>query len=92
MEDSDYRGINVKSVIARTFQKVMYHAHVKVVLDCCDSVNQLASYLLNLSSYSSILTSLEGIIASFSQGNSEFSIINTSVTGRSLRKEPTKEA
>ena len=28
-EDSDYRGINVTSKIVRTFEKVVYHTHVK---------------------------------------------------------------
>ena len=40
----------------------------------------------------SILTSLIGSIASWLLGNSEFSIIITSVTGRSLTREPPKEA
>ena len=33
-ENSDrYRGVNVTSVIARTFKKVLYHTHVKVVIE-----------------------------------------------------------
>ena len=32
-ENSDYGGINVTSVIARTFEKVVYHTHVKVVIE-----------------------------------------------------------
>ena len=40
----------------------------------------------------SILTSLIGTIASWLLSNSEFSIIITSVTGRSLTREPPKEA
>ena len=32
-EDSDYWGIKVTSVIARTFEKVVYHTHVKAVVE-----------------------------------------------------------
>ena len=32
-ENSDYRGINVTSVIARTFEKFVYHTHVKAVIE-----------------------------------------------------------
>ena len=38
------------------------------------------------------LASLIGTVASCLLGNSEFSIIITSVTGRSLTREPPKEA
>ena len=33
-ENSDrYRGVNVTSVIARTFEKVVYHTHDKAVIE-----------------------------------------------------------
>ena len=139
-EDSDYRGINVTSVIARTFEKVVYHTHVKAIVeknlspsqfsyrqqggnytnalisiqhhvyrhldnrDCnavrlftidfskaFDSVNH-SKLSAKLKQLPSILTSLIGTIASWLLSNSEFSIVITSVTGRSLTREPPKEA
>ena len=41
-ENSDYGGINVTSVIARTFEKVVYHTHVKVVIEKNLSPTQFA--------------------------------------------------
>ena len=42
-ENSDrYRSINVTSVIARTFKKVVYHTHVKVVIEKNLSPTQFA--------------------------------------------------
>ena len=42
-ENSDrYRGINVTSVIARTSKKVLYHTHVKVVIEKNLSPTQFA--------------------------------------------------
>ena len=41
-ENSDYRGINVTSVIARTFEKVVYHTHVKAVVENSLSPSQFA--------------------------------------------------
>ena len=41
-EDSDYRGINVTSVIARTFEIVVYHTHVKAVVEKNLSPTQFA--------------------------------------------------
>ena len=42
-ENSDrYRSINVTSVIARTFEKVVYHTHVKVVIEKNLSPTQFA--------------------------------------------------
>ena len=41
-EKSDYRGINVTSVIARSFEKVVYHTHVKVVVEKSLSPTQFA--------------------------------------------------
>ena len=41
-EDSDYRSINVTSVIARTFKKVVYHTHVKAVVEKNLSPTQFA--------------------------------------------------
>ena len=138
-ENSDYRGINVTSVIARTFEKVVYHTHVQVVIeknlsptqfayrqegnctnalssiqhhvyrhldnsDCkalrlftmdfskaFDSVNH-SKLSAKLKQLPSILTSLIGTIASWLLGNSDFSIIITSVSGRSLTREPPKAA
>ena len=56
-----------------------------------DSVNH-SKLSAKLKQLPSILTSLIGTIASWLLGNSEFSIIITSVTGRSLTREPPKEA
>ena len=129
---------HVTSVIARTFEKVVYHTHVQVVIeknlsptqfayrqegnctnalssiqhhvyrhldnsDCkalrlftmdfskaFDSVNH-SKLSAKLKQLSSILTSLIGTIASWLLGNSKFSIIITSATGRSLTMEPPKE-
>ena len=55
-----------------------------------DSVNH-SKLSAKLKQLSSILTSLTGTIASWLLGNSEFSIIITSVTGRSLTREAPKE-
>ena len=41
-EDSDYRGINVTSVIARTVEKVVYHTHVKAIVEKNLSPSQFA--------------------------------------------------
>ena len=41
-EDSDHRGINVTSVIARTFEKVVYHTHVKAIVEKNLSPSQFA--------------------------------------------------
>ena len=41
-ENSDYRGINVTSVIARTFEKVVYHTHVKAIVENSFSPTQFA--------------------------------------------------
>ena len=41
-ENSYYRGINVTSVIARTFEKVVYHTHVQVVIEKNLSPTQFA--------------------------------------------------
>ena len=41
-ENADYRGINVTSVIARTFEKVVYHTHVQVVIEKNLSPTQFA--------------------------------------------------
>ena len=139
-EDFDYRCISVTSVIARAFEKVVYHSHVKAIVeknlsstqfayrqqggnctnaslsiqnhiyrhldnsDCnavrlftmdfrkaFDSVNH-SKLSAKLKQLPSILTSLIGTIASWLLGNSEFSIIITSVTGRSLTREPPQEA
>ena len=56
-----------------------------------DSVNH-SKLSAKLKQLPSILTSLIGTIASWLLSNSEFSIIITSVTGRSLTREPPKEA
>ena len=56
-----------------------------------DSVNP-SKLSAKLKQLPSILTSLIGTIASWLLSNSEFSIIITSVTGRSLTREPPKEA
>ena len=56
-----------------------------------DSVNP-SKLSAKLKQLPSILTSLIGIIASWLLSNSEFSIIITSVTGRSITREPPKEA
>ena len=108
-------------MIARTFEKVVYHTYVKAVverelappnlhvhrqLDNCDckgvrlftmdfskafdSVNH-SKLSTKRKQLPSILTSLTGTIASWLLGNSEFSIIITSVTGRSLTRETPKE-
>ena len=55
-----------------------------------DSVNH-SKLSANLKQLPSILTSLIGTIASWLLGNSEFSIIITYVTGRSLTMEPPKK-
>ena len=138
-ENSDNRGINVTSVIARTFEKVVYHTHVKAVVEknlsptqfayrqegnCTNALSSIQHHVyrhldnsdrealrlftmdfskafdsVNHSKLSAklkqlplILTSLIGTIASWLLSNSEFSIIITSVTGRSLTREPPKEA
>ena len=133
-EDSDYRGIKVTSVMGRTFQKVVYHTHVKAVVENSLSPSQFehrqggncTNGLLSIQHHvyrqldngdcktvrlftmdfskafhsklsakrkqlPSILTSLIGTIASWLLGNSEFSIIITYVSGRSLTREPPKE-
>ena len=41
-EDLDYRGINVTPVIARTFEIVVYHIHVKAVVEKNLSPSQFA--------------------------------------------------
>ena len=41
-ENSDYRGINVTSVIARSFEKVVYHTNVKAVVEKSLSLTQFA--------------------------------------------------
>ena len=56
-----------------------------------DSVNH-SKLSAKLKQLPLILTSLIGTIASWLLSNSEFSIIITSVTGRSLTREPPKEA
>ena len=42
MKDDDFRGINVTPVIARAFEKVVYHNHVKCAVECFLSGNQYA--------------------------------------------------
>ena len=126
-------------MIARTFEKVVYHTYVKAVVErelappnlhtgkggnCTNSLLSIQHHVhrqldncdckgvrlfttdfskefdsVNHSKLStkrkqlpSILTLLTGTIASWLLGNSEFSIIITSVTGRSLTREPPKEA
>ena len=138
-ENSDYRGINVTSVIARTFEKVVYHTHVKAVVEnslspsqfahrqggnCTNALISIQHHVcrhldnndckavrlftmdfskafdyINRSKLSAKLkqlpfnhTPLVGTIASWLLGNSVLSIIITSVTGRSLTREPPKEA
>ena len=56
-----------------------------------DSVNH-SKLSAKLKKLPSILTSLIGTVVFWLLGNSEFSIIITSVTGRSLTREPPKEA
>jgi len=56
-----------------------------------DSVNH-SKLSAKLKQLLSMLTSLIGTIVSWLLSNSEFSIIITSVTGRSLTREPPKEA
>ena len=56
-----------------------------------DSVNH-SKLSAKLKQLPSIPTPLIGTIASWLLGNSEFSIIITSVTGKSLTREPSKEA
>ena len=55
-----------------------------------DSVNH-SKLSAKLEQLPSIPTPLIGTIASWLLGNSEFSIIITSVTGKSLTREPSKE-
>ena len=121
-------------MIARTFEKVVYHTHVKAVVEnslspsqfehrqggnCTNGLLSIQHHVYRqldnddckavrlftmdfskafhsklsarLKQLSSILTSLIGTIASWLLGNSEFSIIITSVTGRSLTREAPKE-
>ena len=138
-ENSDYRDSKVTSVIARTFEKVVYHTHVKAIVEknlspsqfayrqggnCTNGLLSIQYHVyrhldnsdcnavrlftmdfskvfdyINHSKLSAKLkqlplnrTSLIGTIPSWLLGNSEFSIIITSVTGRSLTREPPKEA
>ena len=41
-EDSDYQGINFTSEIARTFEKVVYHTHIKAIVEKNQSLTQFA--------------------------------------------------
>ena len=121
-EDSDYRGINVTSVIARTFEIVVYHTHVKAVVEKNLSPTQFAyrqegnctnaflsiqhhvyrhpdnsdckAVCLFKMDFSKAFDYINHnkLSAKLKQLNSEFSIIITSVTERSLTREPSKEA
>ena len=126
-------------MIARTFEKVLYHIHVKAVVEnslspsqfahrqagnCTDVLLSIQHHVyrhldnsdckavrlftidfskafdyINHSKLSAKLkqlplnrTSLIGTIAFCLLGNSEFTIVITSVTGRSLTREPPREA
>jgi hypothetical protein len=40
VEDCDFRGINITPVIARAFEKVVYHSHVKYEVEpSCHQLN-----------------------------------------------------
>ena len=77
--------------IRTTYDRKAVHLFTMDFSKAFDSVNH-SKLSAKLKQLPSILTSLIGTIASWLLGNSEFSIIITSVTGRSLTREPPKEA
>ena len=77
--------------IRTTYDRKAVHLFTMDFSKAFDSVNH-SKLSAKLKQLSSILTSLIGTIASWLLGNSKFSIIITSATGRSLTRGPPKEA
>ena len=77
--------------IPTTYDRKAVHLFTMDFSKAFDSVNN-SKLSAKLKQLPSILIPLIGTIASWLLRNSEFSIIITSVTGKSLTREPPKEA
>ena len=77
--------------IRTTYDRKAVHLFTMDFSKAFDSVNN-SKLSAKLKQLPSILIPLIGTIASWLLRNSEFSIIITSVTGKSLTREPPKEA